>query len=975
MTKLKKINLTTQQINAKGKLAWEYNPLYNLVKTENSDGEKPSLSGFETDKLTLDINHPVDIECQPSYDGSVNLILNDDHDKPRIINSGFSLLEDNSYERVSRNQIKATNIYYEDSVNLTTQLQRSTDVKSDALKIALKSVSSGGELKGGNYVFLIKYADDDGNETRFIAESGIVSVSKKYNRSNVLGTLADEVANASITLELKNVDKSFSKIHVYYRRNYSDLTGTLQREYYKISEPYKITEGDSSSMTITISGIEPVIPVSYDSIIAQHNTYRTVKTQAQVQNMLFFGNVSEHHDDEALLQKLAYQIKIKPTFGNTIKTGADLHDYSNPNNIYDNLGYMPGEYYRLGIVFVYNDESLSQAYNLRGCWYSMMGESNIDSSIKDENINYNNLFINKSDHRCFNTRGIFRMPEIENQVVSENSYHTCPIVLEASVPESVIEILTSQLEIRGYFFVRQPRIPLFLGQGLSIGISDAANCPLLHKQGQSDDYGIFSPVRKTTTEENRTKVHNGYITDNELLWFNSTENITKTDVEGDDGTPVKGKRSVKVRGLLCSDAFLVPQLQSIFDGSTFTLKPAASFRLASFERYGNDNIYTTVLSHKDNSKAVSRPLIYVPPECPSRIFNTYKFSSKCGSSMDIKSSRTLFYGEDNQPKPFLDEDLIRSNFGAYLGVCGDELEIDTVYNIYSQEYPGEAVADIQKYIEKLAFNNTEFYAISDKYYIVDSEQSKIILARGDCFYCESGVKLQYNFLDSQAPLNTRVVESTIATKYGDGKRLFGQSFSKISADGWLELNVSDWNAVHFGSVIAYSHMSNYNLASRAVDDQRTDERALYGDIRTFYPYAIPIDSVNFKIPESSILPMGHSSTLACLPYYAAVQVPFVKKFFDNRIAFSNVQANDSFANSYRVFTGLSYQDIERTYGSIVKLLPLGSSLFCVFEHGCGVVPVNEKALMSTAQGQSIHLYGAQVIQSQVTVVSQDYGST
>jgi hypothetical protein len=71
---------------------------------------------------------------------------------------------------------------------------------------------------------------------------------------------------------------------------------------------------------------------------------------------------------------------------------------------------------------------------------------------------------------------------------------------------------------------------------------------------------------------------------------------------------------------------------------------------------------------------------------------------------------------------------------------------------------------------------------------------------------------------------------------------------------------------------------------------------------------------------------------------------------------------------------LSYQDIDRQYGAIVKLLPFGADLFCVFEHGCGIIPVNQKALIQTTQGQSIHMYGAGVLQSQVTVISQDYGS-
>ena len=74
-----------------GKLASKYQPLFNLLK---EDGR---LSYFSTDKLNFDLNHEVDIETQDSYDGSVNLILNDDKNIPRLINSRFSIAEDSTY--------------------------------------------------------------------------------------------------------------------------------------------------------------------------------------------------------------------------------------------------------------------------------------------------------------------------------------------------------------------------------------------------------------------------------------------------------------------------------------------------------------------------------------------------------------------------------------------------------------------------------------------------------------------------------------------------------------------------------------------------------------------------------------------------------------------------------------------------------------------------------------------------------------
>jgi hypothetical protein len=53
----------------------------------------------------------------------------------------------------------------------------------------------------------------------------------------------------------------------------------------------------------------------------------------------------------------------------------------------------------------------------------------------------------------------------------------------------------------------------------------------------------------------------------------------------------------------------------------------------------------------------------------------------------------------------------------------------------------------------------------------------------------------------------------------------------------------------------------------------------------------------------------------------ALNVPYLKDQFDNRIMFSNVQVDGDFRNSYRVFQGLSYQDIDRQYGAILKLIP------------------------------------------------------
>ena len=78
------VKLTIQKYAQEGDLSHSYAPLQNMV---DSNG---AIVDFETKELEMDLNHPVTIECQPSYDGTVNLLINDDKNPPRIINTRFS---------------------------------------------------------------------------------------------------------------------------------------------------------------------------------------------------------------------------------------------------------------------------------------------------------------------------------------------------------------------------------------------------------------------------------------------------------------------------------------------------------------------------------------------------------------------------------------------------------------------------------------------------------------------------------------------------------------------------------------------------------------------------------------------------------------------------------------------------------------------------------------------------------------------
>ena len=62
-----------------GDLKYKYAPLKNLItKDKNENGQETYLlSNFNTKSLPFDLEHPLSILPQESFDGSVNLIIND----------------------------------------------------------------------------------------------------------------------------------------------------------------------------------------------------------------------------------------------------------------------------------------------------------------------------------------------------------------------------------------------------------------------------------------------------------------------------------------------------------------------------------------------------------------------------------------------------------------------------------------------------------------------------------------------------------------------------------------------------------------------------------------------------------------------------------------------------------------------------------------------------------------------------------
>ena len=294
-----------------------------------------SLIDLDTDKLNFDLNHPVDITVQPSYDGSVNLILNDGKNIPRLINSRFSAREKGTYEIVDRIGENDTNIYGSETFDKDTSLYFQYEKNPS---IEFSGLYEGGNLLAGAYCYYFTYCDSDDNESDIIAETGIIHVFMGTNGypESVEGGIKDMNTHKQIILQLYNLDKSYNYLKIYQVRYFADYGQNRVSECKKFTQKYPIK---SSKVTLQINGNENTEDL--DANILNLSTFnpKDILTQAQCKNMLFFGNIHKNTDNYKELQDCAlrivpsvYKSELK-NINNNYKISETTSAYYNANNI------------------------------------------------------------------------------------------------------------------------------------------------------------------------------------------------------------------------------------------------------------------------------------------------------------------------------------------------------------------------------------------------------------------------------------------------------------------------------------------------------------------------------------------------------------------------------------------------------------------------------------------------------------------
>lgn len=950
-----------------GDLAYKYSPFRNM---QDQNG---ALVEMNNKKLNFKLTNPVEIDVQPSYDGTVNLILNDDVNPPRIINSRFSVIEDKRFKIIDRNGDNDTNIYKEEHFDLETRLFKNSN---NIPYIDFLGLQEGGNLKSGNYSFYLKYVDADGNESDIIAESGIIPVHEGgvNDPSSITGGILNTNCNKIIKLKVSNIDVSYDYLNIYYYRTTGEDSFSKVDEYVQLLDR-KIINGEN--LEITITGFENIKTVDESQLNVEYNIVDKVKTQTQVQNMLFFGNIDKPNVPYKDLTDLSLRIipsvvndkdigylteNYNPTSGDSEKI-----EYYNMKNVYYHTGYWNNEIYSLGIVYILMDDSLSPVFNVRGCdnlgmvgtrmkefdFYKLKnGQPELDENgnpIRNYIPISEDGFLPQGSAQFENIKGVVRLradlPLIGN--MNGTTIKTIkPLGIRFDLSDQVLDEIKKFA--KGFFFVRQKRIPTILAQGLTIGIDNESFLPCV-----KDNNGVIAE---------------SFLDSSRVLTSLFDRHCLDPKTYGDN---------VKFKGILSPEVSANQfMFNGLFNNSEISLTSGffdnSHNTLNRTGRHLYISDYSTSSARPLNKTYVRNKMVNVPDGTVIKAVGSQYFSSLAGMAED--ASKFKYFGKKNKETNAVN--LIRGNFTGFLG-CEKELPEHKIVNIHS---PGYSPALMEEYFKVRINSVAAYYAISDRYDInkvksiyhrnitLNGTNYSFTEYRGDCYINTVTVRMNRNFIDSEVPLNNEIID---VNTWKDYYLVQGDSSSKKDNN---KINRPDVNAVELGHWVTFKVCSTFNLALRSLDSTNIDETALLGKPRGFYPVQAMSPKAENKSPESLLFNTGYTFTLPNKQYLKVPDVPFLKNNFENRIMFSQRHVNDAFQNGYRVFQGLQYQDITKQYGAIVKIFNWKDSLLVIFENGIALLPINERAMIQTETGQGVYMYGAGVLPEKETPVSIDYGS-
>ena len=738
--------------NKTGDLAMVYKPLQNLVKNT-------TLGNFTTEKLNFNRYDAQDMLIVDEFDGSTNIIINDDNNQPRLVNSGFSVQEDNTFLIPEHYTNTVTNIYDDTTFNEDTQLLK---LYNKIPKLTFKGLGDG-SFKCGSYIFYFRLSDSVGNMSNVIQHSSIVQIFIGENGTyQVRMGMEDENANKSVKFELTDIDSGFDYIRVFYERTSSGADQTSTSLFYMIDQNFPIINGKCE---LTLTGEEQTLGISLSDLKNEYADIAACKTHTIVDNTLFLANTKAYAHDYAALQRMAWC--IYPMFEEgTIdlpdaNAEGDAKGYYDPVNVYSKVGYWPDEYYRFGIVFIYNNNQLSPVFNVQGydtqsisyttvLQHELLGYKSENGSVIYELPEFepDNYLFNKDI--MSNSKGVVKTPtcndisktfkvrfnlkSLETYIQYTNDLvNNERLIYKNSTGYDIQKFLSEKHGIKGFFFVRQKRIPTVIAQGLVIGLTtkDFGSIPILAD-------GDYIWKTKSFLSKGRLVLPSGG-----TITTSNEPDITR----------------VVEQALLVPDAELQEATYNqLFTSQEFALQKQAN---CTFTVQDDDCWweYNTLQGISKTYRPEIVKLTAVPKDTTIKTNGVDYFSTLAGTAEEAFKTEDIknIWNETPPQKLTVSNTLIRGRWGYYVGMSSNSFNFGDIVSIKKAGFIKNPEQNLLEFQDR--FSDNSFYSPISTRYSIDKLRNSLNFKEfgGDCFPSMFTHRMMTNFIDPELPTNDKIV--------------------------------------------------------------------------------------------------------------------------------------------------------------------------------------------------------------------------
>jgi hypothetical protein len=235
----------------------------------------------------------------------------------------------------------------------------------------LQVIDGAGVLPPGSYNFSVQYLDEDFNPTEFVTSTETIMI---YNTASTSSYREKRGATMEKNDSYLNYEISNKAIKIVFEPTSLDTT----YPFYRLA----ITEANAGGGLISDTKYTAEISTRNTTFYYTGTNYESTGTQAevtmfnniiekaqsieQIENRLILGDIEGKQINYCKLQKYASRINADLITKKVIVSDTEISNAKDPAAHFNGVGYMPGEIYSLGVVYIFEDNSLSPVFHIPG---------------------------------------------------------------------------------------------------------------------------------------------------------------------------------------------------------------------------------------------------------------------------------------------------------------------------------------------------------------------------------------------------------------------------------------------------------------------------------------------------------------------------------------------------------------------------------------------------------------------------------